>query len=402
MYYTMKQKIHPDKVQIEFFERCIDNQRFYYNQGLSIWNCLYTGGDKKINGRRIRDEIRAGIKGNSLSDKDGVIYSDLSFLNSPSNILESACENLDRAWKNFFRKGKTKGYTKNRPKFKCRRNASKSFTIGKKTDSTFIYFDQQFGFTKIPSVLKLKEPLRFEKLLEDIKTITISNDSYGWYISITYLLTHNPFNTCDKVIDKVGIDLGIKDFAITSELDTTTGKPFKYNLEGNVKDKIFKLSSKLKRMQRILAKKRLRNSGWKQSVRYELLKNKIAHIYQRIAYIKENFLHDITNDLTECFNHIAIEDLNISGMMKNHRLSRVIHESLWYKFKEILTYKAERKNVSITLAGQFFPSSKTCSCCGNVKKVLKLSERVYKCEVCGTSIDRDYNAALNLKNLIPT
>lgn len=400
MYYTMKQKIHPNTEQINFFENCISNQRFFYNQGLSMWNRLYDSGDKKLSGRRVRDEIRKGIKDNTLCNKDGEIYEDLSFLNSPSNILDSACEHLDRAWKNFFRKGKTDGYAKNRPAFKCRKTASKSFSISKKDDSTFKCTLDSFSFTKLPGSIKLKEPLRFGEVLDDIKVITVSNDSYGWYISITYTLTEDPFNTYEKPYNSVGIDLGIKDFAVISELDDNL-LPIKLNLDKQAKAKIFTLTKKLKRMQAVLSKKRISNTEWKTSKRYELLKNKIALTFQRIAYLKKDFLHKLTNDLTETFNHICIENLQVKNMLKNRKLSKAIHESLWSTFRTLLEYKALRKNVSITLADKFFPSSKTCSGCGNKKDDLKLSMRVYKCVSCGLNIDRDYNAALNLRNLIP-
>ena len=401
MYYTMKQKIHPTKAQIAFFERCIDNQRFYYNQGLSLWTRLYEAGETKLSGRKIRNELHTRIKNNTLCDKDGVVYEDLSFLDSPANILDSACEHLDRAWKNFFRKGIKEGYAKNRPIYKCRKTASKSFTIGKKNDGTFKYDENTFSFTKCPGAIRIKEALRFIDIFDDIKTISISNDSYGWYISITYTLTSNPFNTHQKPFDKVGVDLGIKDFAVLSAVDDTN-TPIKVNIDKKVKGKLLKLSIHLKRMQRVLAKKRLSNPEWKLSKRYELLKTKIAHTYQQIAYIKKEFLHTLTYDLTETFNHICIEDLQVKNMLKNRKLSRMIHESLWSTFRVLLEYKALRKNVSITLADKFFPSSKTCSGCGNKKLDLTLSMRVYKCVSCNLSIDRDYNAALNLENLIST
>lgn len=129
------------------------------------------------------------------------------------------------------------------------------------------------------------------------------------------------------------------------------------------------------------------------------LEHKIKLTYRRIKNIRENYIHQITTYLVKtkpC--RIVIEDLNISGMMKNRHLSKAIAEQSFYRFSNVLKYKCEWNNIELLKADRFYPSSKMCSCCGNIKKDLKLKDRTYNCTNCGFIIDRDYNASLNLAN----
>ena len=125
----------------------------------------------------------------------------------------------------------------------------------------------------------------------------------------------------------------------------------------------------------------------------------VRNLYRKLTSVRNNYIHQVTTEIVKTKpSKIVIEDLNVSGMMKNRHLSKSITDSKWYEFKRQILYKAELYGIEIVLADRFYPSSKTCSCCGNYKKDLKLKDRTYVCDECGLKIDRDINAAINLAN----
>ena len=192
--------------------------------------------------------------------------------------------------------------------------------------------------------------------------------------------------------DGVGIDLGIKDLAICSD-----GNIYK-NI--NKTKQIKNLKKRKRRLQRKVSRKYLIN---KKGVCYYKtsniikLENQLLKLNHRLTNIRHNYLHQTT---TEIINRkpmfIALEDLNVTGMMKNKHLAKAIQEQSFYEFKRIISYKANWNNIKIIEVPRFYPSSKTCSECGSIKKDLKLSDREYICLECGCVIDRDYNASINL------
>ena len=126
---------------------------------------------------------------------------------------------------------------------------------------------------------------------------------------------------------------------------------------------------------------------------------KIQYLYRKLTNIRDNYIHQVTAEIVNMLpKRIVIEDLEVSKMLKDKRLSEEIIEQCFYKFREYLTYKCEEKGIELVVADKYYPSSKTCSCCGNIKKNLKLSDRAYVCDKCGLIIDRDINAAINLMN----
>ena len=129
---------------------------------------------------------------------------------------------------------------------------------------------------------------------------------------------------------------------------------------------------------------------------------KIQYLYRKLTNIRDNYIHQVTAEIVNMLpKRTVIEDLEVSKMLKDKRLSEEISEQCFYKFREYLTYKCEEKGIELVVADRYYPSSKTCSCCGNIKKNLKLSDRTYICDKCGLIIDRDLNAAINLMNYIP-
>ena len=214
-------------------------------------------------------------------------------------------------------------------------------------------------------------------------------DGLYWYVSVGIEVDDNvvlPSN------DGIGIDLGIKDLAICSDRNTYK------NI--NKTQKVKKLEKRKRRLQRSISrryeKNKKRGSYCKTS---NIIKREkeLLKVTKRLTNIRHNYLHQTTSEIVKRKpSFICMEDLNVSGMMKNKRLSKAVQQQGFYEFRRQIEYKSEWNNISVIIADRFFPSSKLCSCCGNIKKDLKLSDRIYRCE-CGNIIDRDYQASLNLK-----
>ena len=192
----------------------------------------------------------------------------------------------------------------------------------------------------------------------------------------------------------MGIDLGIKDLAIAEY----NGQVVFHNI--NKSKKMKELREKQKHLQRSISRKYEANKQGKKYIKtknIERLENKLRKLYYHISNIHQNYVHQCTHALVSLLpSRVVIEDLNIQGMMKNRHLARAIQEQCLSEFIRQMRYKCEWNGIEFVQANRFYPSSKTCSCCGNVKRDLKLSDRIYKCDICGLKIDRDYNAAINL------
>ena len=190
----------------------------------------------------------------------------------------------------------------------------------------------------------------------------------------------------------IGIDLGVKDLAVCS--DNSIYKNI------NKSQTVKKLEKQKRRLQRSISrsyemnKKKGKYCKTNNVIKKEKLLLKVNH---RLTNIRENYLHQTTTDIINRKpRFVCIEDLNVSGMMKNKHLSKAVQNQGFYEFHRQLEYKCQAKGIKIIVADRFYPSSKLCSCCGNIKKNLRLSDRIYKCG-CGNVIDRDFQAALNLK-----
>jgi transposase, IS605 orfB family len=199
-------------------------------------------------------------------------------------------------------------------------------------------------------------------------------------------------NTTIPTKEGIGIDLGLKDLAVCSN-----GNSYR-NI--NKTNKVKKMEKKKRRLQRSISRKYNMN---KEGVRYKKTSNivkgekELLKVIKRLTNIRHNHLHQITSEIVKRKpSFICIEDLNVSGMMKNKHLSKAIQQQGFYEFRRQIEYKSAWNNIPVIIADRFFPSSKLCSCCGEIKKDLKLSDRIYRCD-CGNVIDRDYQTSLNLK-----
>ncbi len=220
-----------------------------------------------------------------------------------------------------------------------------------------------------------------------VKNVVISRTADDWFIGWKTEFDDNSLKIDGiELKPKVGADLGIKTLATLSD-----GTTFE-----NVKA-FNKYRQRLKKAQRKQSK-RYNPKSKEQSNNYKKASKKVAKIHQKIANVRKDATHKLTTHLAKNHSEVKIEDLNVSGMMKNRKLSGAIQDGGFYEFRRQLTYKCEWYGSKLVVIDRFFPSSKTCSCCGKIKKDLKLSERIFNCDGCGLSIDRDLNAAINIKN----
>lgn len=223
-----------------------------------------------------------------------------------------------------------------------------------------------------------------------IKSGTISINANRYYVAV--LVEIPDTKIANNSNEGIGIDLGLKDFAIVSN-----GKIYKNK---NKSVKLKKLEKQLKREQRCLSRKyeNLKKGEPTQKANIRKQKLKVQKLHQRLENIRTDYINKTISEIAKTKpSHITVEDLNVSGMMKNRHLSKAVASQKFYEFRTKLKTKCEEFGIELRIVSRWYPSSKICHCCGHIKKDLKLSDRVYKC-ACGYTEDRDFNAALNLRD----
>ncbi len=376
---TIRVMLIPNNKQKTKLFQYANTARFAYNWALSREKENYKNSGKFLSDCELRREFTQLKK-----------IKEYSWLNKISNnVTKQAIKDACNAYKNFF-----KGYSKF-PKFKSRKKSILSFY----QDNVKIQFSDTHvkveGFAI--SKKKNKQKLNWIRLAEhnqipiDCKYINprIKYDGLNWWITVGIEYENS---TAIPTNDGIGIDLGIKNLAICSDEK-------KYQ-NVNKTLKIKKLEKRKRRLQRSISRRYEKN---KKGVSYCKTNNiikrekELLKLNHRLTNIRQNYLHQTTSEIVKRKpSFICIEDLNVKGMMKNKHLSKAVQQQGFYEFRRQIEYKSTWNNISVIIADRFFPSSKLCSCCGNIKKDLKLSDRIYKCE-CGNVIDRDFQAALNLK-----
>ena len=294
-----------------------------------------------------------------------------------SLALANAQLNLEKAFKNFL-KNKDFGF----PKYKCKSNPVQSYTTN--NQNTIYIRDGYIKLPKLKSLVKIKLHREIKGL---IKSATISKNSLNHYF--VSILCEEEIEELSKTNKNIGIDLGIKEFATMSDCTKVSNLKFTKEYEKRLKREQRKLSRRGR-----LAKSN--NKKLSESKNYQKQKKKVAKIYNKIRNKRKDFINKISTEIINIHDIICIEDLNIKGMLKNHKLAKSISDVNWSEFGRQLEYKANWYGKIIVKVPKFYPSSKICSSCGNVKKELPLSERTYHCECCGLEIDRDYNASINI------
>ena len=343
----------------------VGTARFIYN-----WTLVKQEENYKNGGKFIPD----GVLRKVLTERK---KKELNWLNGVSNnVVKQAVKDACNAYKRFF-----KGLS-DKPKFKSKRRSKKSFYHDnvklKAKEGSFVHIEK-VGWMKtneqIPIGVKYSNP-------------RISYDNKYWYISVGIEKEERK----EKLTDvSLGIDLGLKDLAICSD-----GTVYKNINKTYV---VRKIEKRLKRLQKQVSRKYEQNKKGKEYVKTKniiKLEKQIQQIHRRLANIRNNYLHQTTTSIVKTKPYRAvIEDLNVKGIMKNKHLSDAIRKQGFYEFKRQLEYKCKFRGIELVVADRFYPSSKTCSQCGEIKKDLKLKDRVYKCS-CGLTIDRDLNVSINL------
>lgn len=359
-----KYKIEPTMKQQHQLLQAFGCARFVYNWGLDKKTKVWTNEHKSISYFELAKELTELKKTEEYKWLKDV----------PSECLQQALRNLDNAYTQFFKA------KKRFPKFKTKKNSK---DCSKYTQA--IYFNFNDWKVKVPkcSWIKLCKNKPFDLSTSKIGTLTVSRDKCGDYWCSIVVEDNKPLKSKTKIAEEksVGIDLGIKDYAILSD-GTKYSNP-KYYERNRLKLKV--LQHKFARTQ-------------KDSKRHEVMRVKVAKQYRKITNMRMDFLHKLSTYLVRRYDTICLENLNIEGMMKNHNLAMAIQSASWGEFVRQLKYKAEWNGKNIVFIGGFEPSSKTCSKCGYVKRDLKLSDREWVCPVCGEYHDRDVNAAVNIKN----
>ena len=363
---AIKIRIYPDSVQKDFISKQLGCCRLIYNKLLDYKKTQYEQNEQSISLSQLGKYLT------NLKKQDEYL-----FLNDVyAMCLAQTMQDLLKAYDNFFKQHK--GY----PKFKSKKDFKQScrftnliFRGKKKINGNRITLIKQL--TNILFKCSRKEEIYLNHNEKYIHSITlIKNSTEKYYLSI--LIDYNIIQK-QKLDTVIGLDLGIKDFIVDSNGNRYENKHFYKNQE-----------KKLKKLQKQFSKKQ------KGSKNRNKVRIKLANIYEKITNQRNTYLHQITSKLVNENQVICIEDLNVKGMMQNHKLAKSIQELSLFEFRRQLEYKCKWYGRQLIVIDRFYPSSKTCYNCGYIYKDLKLSEREWICPHCGKLIDRDYNASLNI------
>lgn len=354
-----KTELDPNNKQITYFVGSCGMARFVYNWALDYWIKEYERGEKRTGWMRLNAKLT------ELKQTEYQWMYDYS-----SWIRVYAIKQCDAAYQNFFRRvkqGKKPGF----PKFKSKKRSRMSFAIN---GGVLQITETEIRIPKLGWV-RLKEHGYIPVKPDKIFYATISEKNGRWYVSVTVEETISEQPEPEHII---GVDLGIKTLAVTSD-----GVYYE-----NPKA-LYKAEKRLKRLDRWLSRKERGSNNYKKA------KTLRAKAYEKVMRIRKHVLHEITTELARSKSTVVIEDLNVSGMMQNHHLARAISDVSFFEFRRQLEYKCSWYGSELVVIDRWYPSSKTCSRCGAIQE-LTLSDRIYKCD-CGLEMDRDLNAAINIR-----
>lgn len=375
---SFKTEINPTEEQKAKINRTIGTCRYVYNFYLAYNKELYDKGEKFVSGKSFSVWLNNEYIPNN-PDKAWIkdVYS-----KAVKKSIENGCTAFTRFFKhqsafpNFKKKGKSDVkmyFVKDNPKdCACERHRINIPTLG---------------------WVRLKEKGYFPTTKEGwkIKSGTVSMKAGRYYVSVLVEIADTKVGNNSN--EGIGIDLGLKDFAICSN-----GKTYK-NI--NKSARLRKLEKQLRREQRWLSRK-YENLKKGESTRKNIQKQrlKVQKLHHRIDNIRTDYINKTIAEIVKTKpSYITIEDLNVSGMMKNRHLSKAVASQKFYEFRTKLKVKCDDNSIELRIVDRFYPSSKLCHCCGCIKKDLKLSDRIYKC-ICGYAEDRDFNASLNLRDAV--
>jgi len=378
---SYKTEINPTSEQKQIINRAIGVCRYMYNFYLGHNKETYANGGKFISGMDFSKWLNNEYLPNNPE------YSWIKDVSQKS--VKQSIMNADKAFKRFF-KGQSKF-----PKFK-KKNKSEVKMYFVKNDAKMLIECERHRI-KIPTLgwvqLKEKGYIPTDKI---IKSGSVSKKAGRYYVSV--LVEAPDISVKPEYTDGIGIDLGLKDFAVISD------KTVKKNI--NKKKEIKVIEKKLNREQRKLSRKyeslkqrkneNLKGEATRQNIQKQVIV--VQRLHQRLDNMRTDYINKTVNDLVKTKpNYITIENLNVSGMMKNKHLAKSVAQQKFYEFRTKLENKCKQNGIELRVVDRFYPSSKLCHSCGNIKSDLKLSDRKYICE-CGYEADRDYNASLNLRD----
>ena len=366
---AIKVRLYPNKEQEQKINKTLGCYRFVYNHILALKQEAYKRDKTKLG----LCELSKYLFGTLRKDEQ---YAWLKKENSA--VMQQAMRQMLNTYDKFLKEHK--GF----PKFKSKKDKQSALFPINAISKLNAFEARQISLTKPLKNIKFRcSDLYFrilQKYNKNIRNATLSKTKSGnYFLSILVEMEDDELKKFEHTDKQVGIDLGVKDFVITSDGDVFENKHFLKNEE-----------KKLKRLQRQLSRK------VKGSINREKQRVKIAKLFERMTNKKKAYIHYVVNELLKSYDGIFMEDLNVQGMLSNHNLAKAIQEVGFYKFKEILYNKALVNDKQVIYIDRFYPSSKTCSVCGYKKEDLTLKDRKWTCPNCGTRHDRDINAAVNI------
>lgn len=366
---AVKIRLYPNKTQEQTLNKVLGCYRFVYNQMLAQKQEAYKADKTNL---KVTD-LSKWFHGTLLKDEQ---YTWLKEQNT--KVMKQAIRQMDGAYQKFFKQHN--GF----PKFKSKKDKQSALFPYEAISKHNTFEARHISLTTPLKNIKFRCSdlyfSRLQKYNKNIRSATLSKTKSGnFFLSILIEMENTELKKFEHTNEQVGIDLGVKDFVITSDGEVFENKHF------------FKKEEKqIKKLQRQLSKKvKGSNNRKKAQIR-------IAKLFERITNKKDAYIHYVANELLSYFDIIFMEDLNVQGMLRNHHLAKAIQEVGFYKFKETLVNKALVNDKQVVFIDKFYPSSKTCSVCGYKKRDLRLSDREWVCPKCGTKHDRDLNAAINI------
>ena len=366
---AIKIRLYPNKTQEQEFNKTLGSYRFVYNHMLARKQDAYKADKTNLG----LTELSKYFHHELLKDEQ---YAWLKEQNT--KVMNQSIRQMLTAYDKFFKEHK--GF----PNFKSKRDKQSALFPYDAISKTNAFDTRKITLTKKLKNVKFRcsdlYHKRLQRYKDSIRSATLSKTKSGCYIlSILVDINDNELVKFSKTSRDVGIDLGVKDFVITSDGEVFENKHFYKKDE-----------KRITKLQRQLSKKRKGSSNFHKQCK------RLAKVFETISNKKENYIHSVVNYLLRHYDTIYMEDLNASGMLKNHKLAKAIQEVGFFKFKATLQNKALQNDKKVVLIGRYYPSSKTCSTCGYIHNGLKLKDRQWQCPNCGSYHDRDYNAGLNI------